>query len=181
MNDYRNLRIVLDDHQAKENQLEAEKLQKCDWKDPLDRKLYLQDRRGEKRRKLVNRLAPKSVCPYCGRFVMSLRSWVVSKKDDDICCRSCFASGQGEVSEQKTHYNREVFGDPIYRIGFNGFQLAAIREDMGIKLSSFARTAGWSNSYQHKLENKVKTISLEVAEVVVQTLERFGCTTDDCL
>ncbi len=157
-------------------------LAECDWNDPLDRSYHLSTKRSADRLKLIRKLAPKSVCPHCGNSIMSSRSWVISKDEKNICCRGCYFSGvHTRYDSGSIHIERRVFGKLCPRVEIDGFQLAAIRDEIDFKSSAFARAAGWSNVYQHKLENSIKSVPLEVAETILQVLDERKVTTKDCL
>jgi len=180
MNEYRIAKGILDDAELAEQAHVRDLMKQCDWRDPFDRAFHLSSRRADDRNRLVRKLAPKNVCPSCGSVVLSGRSWVVSKDEKSICCRSCYITGF-DVPEGETRIKRKIFGAYCPRFEIDGFQLAAIRDELGVKSSTFARKAGWSNVYQFKLENSVQSVTLEVAETIIQVLDELKCTTDDCL
>ena len=58
--------------------------------------------------------------------------------------------------------------------------LVEVRELVGITKPLFARRAGWSRSYQQKLETgQVKTVSRDQAELIMRIIRAAGAQTLD--
>jgi len=159
------------------------KWRKCDWEDVDDVKEYHRYERQKKREAVLNRLVKNRVCPCCKSVRLSPRSWVVSKDEKKAVCRSCFHSGVADKKDGGgAGVKRNLFGDTTVRYAFDGFELSCVREAIGVSAAVFARRAGWKAVYQWKLESgKVKSVTLETAEVLLETIESFGFRTLDCL
>ncbi len=175
MNIFKEARQILDGFKTAEDHEKRRALNKCEWYDPRDKSAYLSSLRLAEKEKQI----PKDkVCPACGSVIVSPRSWVISKDKKRACCRSCYFSGvlkggDKEISPRKIFTNVEI------RVKIDGYQLKALRDAKGLKLAAFARVAGWTTTYQYKLETQVKTVKLETAETIIETLERFGVATLD--
>jgi transcriptional regulator with XRE-family HTH domain len=58
--------------------------------------------------------------------------------------------------------------------------LARVRERSGLSVKNFAMSAGWSTSYQYKLEaGEYKTVTAEVADIILEVLAKEGFYTKD--
>jgi hypothetical protein len=154
-----------------------------DWDDPFNFSEYYAIKNFQKRKDLIDSMCPTHICPFCNKLVLSYRSWVISKDRKKICCRRCFHTGMIVTAKKIIDCrSRRIFGAHVPRVEFDGHQLICAREMIGIKASAFAHQAGWSASYQQKLENgTVKSVTLSVAETILDTLERFRCVTGDSL
>lgn len=175
---FKEAKDILDSVELAEEQRKKEVLTKCDWKDPSDKAFYLNAKRKGERKAIIDK--QKGVCPFCNKPTFSSRSWVVDTEKRTACCRSCYFNSGHNVGVG-FRSKRTVFGERTIRVAIDGFQLVALRDELGISQAGFARKAGWSNVYQHKLETSVRSVNLEVAEVILEVLEEFHCFTGDSL
>lgn len=170
---------VLEANRLAEERLAREEAVKCDWDDPMDRSLYRRQDRMDKRVEIIERIAPTGCCPGCNKKIFSMRSWVVSKKKDKVLCRECHHGVWPEPVKLKI---QRVFGDLEVRVQMEGWDVFGAREACGLTQGQMAKACGWSRSYQSKLESgKVKSVTLESAEVILQVLQEFGIQTGDVL
>jgi predicted transcriptional regulator len=59
-------------------------------------------------------------------------------------------------------------------------EITLARSKIHISANEFARQAGWTATYQYKLEDgSVKSITSEVAETILEVFLRFGYYTAD--
>lgn len=183
-NIFKQAKEILDGQKTAERIHEKEiRSDAIDWDDPFGVSEYYAIKNFQKRKDTIDAMVPTHICPFCNKLVLSYRSWVISKDRKSICCRKCFHTGMVVTGRKIIDARgRKIFGAHIPRVEFDGFQLICARELIGIKASAFAHMAGWSTSYQQKLENgTVKSVSLNVAEIILDTLEKFKCVTGDSL
>jgi len=162
--------------------------QKCDWQDPEDVAFYKHERRLNERIEVLSKIAPSRVCPGCGEFRASHRSWVISLDGKKALCRSCFSravykSTTGlQIASQAVVCRKEIFPVRELRYCIDPFYLCQIREELGISRKEFATRCGWHVSYQRKLESGIiKTVGLDNAEVLLQAIQELGGETQDLL
>lgn len=168
-----------------EDQLQRMITKECDWTDPEDRRGTRTDQRAAIRREELDHIAPERICPRCENRFLRSRSWVVvgtkSHTEKRIAiCRTCFFRLQ---MSEKVHrlrdlmeFNEGLFSEPVsfLRFGLNGARLVELRFAVGMGAAEFARRAGWSRSYQRKLEQSTISVSEETKEVVLQVLRESG-------
>ena len=157
-----------------------EKFKRCDWADATDVAFYVQDMRSEERKRVLDELVPKRICPYCSNLKINSKSWVVSKDKKKAMCRGCFMR---KVPDRKlvasSRVDLQIFTPQLrYRVDGHKIMLARSRAD--VSAYEFASHAGWASSYQYKLEDgTVRTVSAESAETILEVLARFGYYTKD--
>lgn len=148
----------------------------CEWAEENDRKLFYTDQRSVKRQEELDSIVPHRTCESCSKRHLDSRSWVVIKQT--AICRSCFFRRLiKERTSLLVHKPKgKLFGKEvvIVRYPLNGEEL--IKQRKAFKLSSyeFARLAGWSRSYQRKLEGETVSISKDTKEVIETVLREAG-------
>jgi transcriptional regulator with XRE-family HTH domain len=78
------------------------------------------------------------------------------------------------ISRKGFEIKKDVWGTPKIRFNVNGCLIKNARTLKSISLRAFASQAGWSHSYQSKLESgSVQTISKEVADIISKIVNRM--------
>lgn len=138
----------------------------ADWDDPEDVALYRSELRIQKRTAIINEKAPDGCCPVCKQKT-HIRSWVIKRGGSEVVCRSCFHAG---MTPERVDIN-SIFAEPQvrYRLDYRAFTQS--RKSLGISGRKFARLAGWSQSYQSKLESgSIETVSEDTADTIVTVI-----------
>lgn len=148
---------------------------KCDWDDPDDVRVHRKIIRREKRESLLAELVPDRMCPGCHEVRPSSRQWIVSLDEEVVICRSCYHRAKEEVSLQDI--GEEIFTEEL-RFIIDGRRLARLRN---ISIREFAKRAGWTHTYQIRLESKVASVDSDVASTILEVLRSCGIVTKDCL
>lgn len=166
-------------------QAEAAKLREdkkhCDWEDPEDVAFYRQERGQEQRKKFVEILAPTHQCPECKDTIILLGQWVISKDLLRIMCRSCFEKmkAKSKIRASQLNVDVHVFQE-VKRYTINIDRFICIREASEISQREFARLAGWSRTYQVKLESgEVETVNEETFNIIMDVFKRCNTFTKD--
>ena len=181
-NEFKEARGILDAVEKAEQDKIRRELVQCDWDDPLDIALYKRQTRAGTRIAVLKRLVPKRICPVCGRLKPDSRAWVVNKKGTEAICRSCFHQNFPDPKVDDVTIKRKIFGIPEVRYTIDGFALSAAREEAGIGKRLFARDAGWTLSYQMKLEaGSVVSVTGEVAYLILQIFNNYNLRTLDTI
>lgn len=154
---------------------------KCDWGDPTDVLFYLAELRHTERNRVLDSLVPKRICPSCGAVKCLSKSWVVSKDKKRAICRSCYMRKVPcKDLDETSKIPHSIFGEAEIRYKFDGTKFALARVYAEISAREFASFAGWSQSYQYKLESgKVASVNAETAETIMEVFARFGFYTKD--
>ena len=185
MASYSKDKLVLEAVEKAEAELVREMKRKCDWDEPNDRAIHISQERNKQRMIVIRRLAPDGRCPTCRRVRRKSAEWVILKREDEtrfISCRSCCttAKSRAEAEELADRLGAiEAFPSAEVRVTVDGFQLARARSLCGLTYKAFAEKAGWSVSYQRKLEGPARTVSLETAQTCLQVLRETGGETAD--
>ena len=67
------------------------------------------------------------------------------------------------------------------RFAVDGLTVKKLREAIGVSNREFARRAGWSRTYQGRLEKgEFRTVSNDTASTILKVFEELGITTRDC-
>ena len=152
-----------------ELQLEKTKNFECSWDNENDVALLKSDKRTKMRVELLDKLVPKRLCMLCDQRFLNLQSWIVVK--ETAVCRSCFfrrlARNASEVLA-KNIIGVELFGESatVIRYPLNRRVLIERRKAIGVSAAEFARLAGWSRSYQRKLESITASVGIDTKEVI---------------
>jgi hypothetical protein len=142
----------------------------CDWENPEDVALYKKEKREGERRALLDRLVPDRKC-RCGVVVEQLSAWAINRSKTLAMCRSCYHSI--ESTDQPMDVSK-IFHTPIVRYGYDGEAIAIARKALGVNRRRFAYLAGWTYSYQQKLElNRYETLQLENVRVILGVFDRL--------
>ena len=185
MGSYSKDRQVLEAVEKAEAELVREMKRKCDWDEPNDRAIHLSRERNRQRMIVIKRLAPDSRCPTCLRIRRTSAEWVVLQREDGskfISCRSCCTTAKSRADAEELADrigSIEMFPGAEVRVTVDGFQLARARSLCGLTFKAFADKAGWSASYQRKLEGPARTVSLETAQTCLQVIRETGGDTAD--
>lgn len=161
-----------------EEQLERTKNFECDWNNENDVAEYKSGKRTEERAELLDSLVPKRNCMLCDQRFLNLRSWVVVKQT--AVCRSCFFRRLLRERMEplgKTTIGRKLFGEPIMLVRYplNQRVLIELRKRAGLSSIEFSRLAGWSRSYQRKLESAATvSVGIDTKEVLVTVFLEAG-------
>lgn len=186
---YAQAKSVLKGEELAERDLTRDLKRLCDWDQPTDRAHHMSEARKRQRRAdLRVLLGGKLRCPYCKRTRAKLSEWVILKKKHSTqriaACRSCSTQAIEELDteERRTQVGEiELFPSAEVRFAVDGFALARVRTICGLTLRSFSDLAGWSVSYQRKIEGPTRTISQENANVILRVLREQGFDTSDNL
>jgi DNA-binding XRE family transcriptional regulator len=180
VNIFKDAKSILDEAKRIEQYEERRRSRKCDWKDLADVAEYRKDQRYEEREKIILSVAPDRKCPSCSRLVMELSRWVVSKSEKSACCRSCWdRNKKSQAIEKPKQFSRLIFR-PDIRCSIDRLAFLAAREEAGLTQSEFARRAGWSRSYQRKIEDGiVATVTVDTAETILVVLSEAKLDTPD--
>ena len=171
-------------------QLARDIARKCDWDDPEDKRVFLQELRAKRRESALNRLVPTRICPVCGKCKTDSRKWVLSTDEGTALCRSCWYIGRIYANVEKKEiclvedhlFPKEI---PYYEV--NGPLLKELRKKSGITQREFAESCGWSLPTQVKLEQApnvkgtVNKVSHEKAILILDLLRAEGVITLDVL
>ncbi len=74
-----------------------------------------------------------------------------------------------------------LFPEVVTRFKLSGGALTSARLKANLSTAAFAQRAGWSLSYQRKLEGQSDTVNEETARTIIQVLQEHGVTTKDTL
>ena len=128
------------------------------------------------------RRAPGLVCPECCTKQTSESNFVITR-DRDVKCRMCFHARKGKTMPLVETKDGVIQGSVFKRserMELDWEMLVEVRELVGITKPLFARRAGWSRSYQQKLETgQVKTVSRDQAELIMRIIRAAGAQTLD--
>ena len=179
-NPFRIARLLEKSQREAERRLAREMATKCDWDDPDDVSVYRSATRLHERQGLLDLIVPTRICPECEHLMLSSRSWVINKKRTAAVCRSCFFRAFG-VKGRESNMDVTIF--PSFEKSFllDKNALRRSRLGTGMSIREFARRAGWSRSYQERLELKdgIKTVSEATASTILTVLRESGLTTRD--
>lgn len=167
-------------------QAEAEKARHdkelCSWEDPSDVAFYRSEKKQRERERMIRRVSPKMNCPMCKEVEPNIRQWIVSRDRSRTMCRKCFYKLQhnpppsGKIKTMlplAKHEPRFIVDDEL---------LTDLIDKTGISSRHFARLAGWSASYQQKLENgSINSVSEENLGILVKVFEKLGIQFDQLL
>lgn len=150
----------------------------CDWSSLEDRNERSSDKRLEDRDRVLNELVPNRICKECSKTYLKNRSWIVN--NDRAICRSCFfrqriAERMSKLSERCL--GKDLFSEPqiFVRYALNKQRMMDLRKGAGMSISEFARRAGWSRSYQRKLESDlVSTVTEDTKETILSVFREVG-------
>lgn len=157
------------------------KFNRCEWDDPAEVALYARIARSSERNAQLDKLVKNRVCPVCECLKIHSRSWVINKEGTEAICRACFyrCNPPGDV-DKTSKIDVSIFSEKHVRYRVDHSKFTRARSVIRIGVAEFARNAGWSTSYQYKLEDgSVKTISADVADVILEVFARFGYFTND--
>jgi len=157
------------------------KINKVEWGDPAEVAFHLQKMRLEDRLSLLNQIVPKRICPICECIKINTSSWVVSKDHTKAICRSCFQRKLPDKDlDKSSKLDCKLFAGMKIRYVLSHSEITRARFIIRISANEFARQAGWTATYQYKLEDgSVKSITSEVAETILEVFLRFGYYTTD--
>jgi len=181
-NIFRDARDILKGRELAERMYRKEVFRLCDWNDPEDVLHYKRMRRLEDRNVLLDKLTKDRRCPGCARIILLPSGWIISKKKDQVLCRSCFYDLKHKRKPQVVQlFELKMFTAERYIL--DSSMMKRVRESAGVSLKEFSKKAGWGKSYQQKLEDgeSLKTVSTEVMNVVIAVLNDLGVTTLDTL
>lgn len=179
-NQFKRAREQLSNAEKAEKAHLREVLKKCDWEDPEDVALYLQEKYLAKRLAVLNELVPTRICPECKQLRLSSREWVVRKDRKGALCRRCFHGAENKPGAKQL-LNLVLFPKVVTRYKLDGGALTQARAKTGLSVRAFAHKAGWSLSYQRKLEDISETINEDNAKAIITVLQECGVTTKDTL
>lgn len=180
-NQFKRVRKQLDDAERAERAHEREIRRKCDWEDPEDVAAYRQEKHAETRLAVLNELVPTRVCPGpCGQLRLSSREWVVSKDRRAAMCRRCFHNRYSKPGGVQV-LDLTLFPTVVTRYKLDGEALTRARAATKLSVRAFAHKAGWSLSYQRKLEAAAETVNEANAKTIITVLQDCGVITKDVL
>lgn len=124
---------------------------KCDWDDAIDTALYKSQKYTKEKSDVLDKLAPKRLCPVCkaGPLLKS-KQWVVNKRKTKVICRSCYHSDN--LTTKVSAELPVIFQPYEMRFKIDGRALCQARVNLGWPMKRFADVVGWSCTYQRKLE-----------------------------
>jgi len=138
----------------------------CNWKDPED---IAEIRRVKAIRRRMSKVPQDGLCPLCGRPVVFSGSWVLK---GDPCCRSCY---HRRVKTTLETFNKDMILAEHVRYEMDHEVLVEARTFAGLSQREFAKQAGWTRSYQRKLETGgFQTVTDETMDVIFTVLAKFG-------
>jgi hypothetical protein len=171
-----------------ERALVVELRKKCDWDIPEDRAFHMSEsRRIERKERLFRLLGGHWICPYCRRSRWRQEEYVIITRetgDQFVSCRSCATTGATRARKeiaQDTLGSMEIFPKAEIRYTIDGWELSRARSIVGLTLRSFADLAGWSISYQRKLEGPARSVLADTAEAILRVFSEAGYETADNL
>ena len=172
--------------EAAEAALVRELRRKCDWDDPEDRAFHQRQRRSGDRLRSLKALGFSGRCPYCKRGRVARRMVIITCEGGEkiVACRSCAVDAKRTAEREELADqvgSLEVFPTAEIRFTVDGVALARARSFAGLSCRGFAQLAGWTASYQRKLEGPVRSVKREVAETILTVLVERGHITADNL
>lgn len=175
---YKDAKNQLKDVKAAEEQDQKDRLKitetRDDWR--LNKKLEAH----EEKWTLLEKLTKGFRCPKCKKIIVNLRSWMINRRKTKALCRSCYHRVKHNPKRKEhLHMDIEIFEEESrYKLSPN--HLIAARNETGLTQKEFALQAGWSRSYQSKLEGGMfLTVSTDTRAVILGVLKRFNITTRD--
>lgn len=172
-----NLSVILEEIAKAEAAYLADCNRKCDWDDPVDVRAYRQEERSRIRNEILDRVIPTRKCPCCSQLKLESSSWVISANCKKAICRSCYF----RKWPVKTVNSPERLFVEERRFAVDGLTVKKLREAIGVSNREFARRAGWSRTYQGRLEKgEFRTVSNDTASTILKVFEELGITTRDC-
>jgi len=178
---FKRVKVQLNDIAKAERAFDRERRKKCDWEDPEDVALYKQEQYQALRLAVLNELVPTRVCPGpCGQLRLSSREWVVSTDRKAAMCRRCFHNRYNKPGGAQI-LDLVLFPATMTRYKLDGGSLTLARVKTELSVRAFAHRAGWSLSYQRKLEDVSSTVNEATARAIITVLQECGVTTKDIL
>ena len=156
---------------------------RCDWDDPSDVAEYRKEERRDERREILDRLVPSRFCPECDDIKPGLRQWVIAADQSAAICRSCHQRRFG-VKGVIVNLQIRLLGDRFVRYEIKPDMIRKARARTGLSIREFARQAGWSKSYQtkiEKLDGGVQTLSVDSVRVLFTVLRENGVIPQDVI
>ena len=152
--------------------LEREIRRKADWFDPEDVAAWKKMERRKHRDRVLDRLLGKERrCPRCGEQKIGPRQWVKQRGKDRIICRSCFQ----KLTPKSAGFMVPSFARMVKYYVFDVEIFLQARVDSGLTMKEFARRAGWSYTYQRKIEHgDVKKIDEAKLCTMIQVFHEQG-------
>ena len=133
--------------EQKEREKNRKDAVRCDWDNPDDVAALRSIDTADRRIALLNKLVPDRVCSKCKEF--NEGHWVIISKRK-IICRSCHFMRDRVIEPVET--KKAVFR-AVERYVIDSKLLFVIRKQSGVSQRHLAALAGWSRSYQQRLEN----------------------------
>lgn len=176
--EFKRARGILDSTEQARRAHARELLKKCDWSNPEDYAEYKSDKYLSKRLAVLDNLVPTRRCPACSDIKLSSREWVVNADKTAAMCRKCFHGQKTNPTEQQT-MDIAIFPQTITRYRLDRDALTRARCAAGLSPGAFARRAGWSLTYQRRLEENVETVDADKVTVILTVLKESGVMTKD--
>ena len=146
-------------------------IKKIDWKSQEERNSYEREK-AQKEREL--KLPGSRICPKCNEFKPESSSWVCSRKDRLIVCRSC----NHELNLLEKGHRMEADFDKMFipflsiKYKVDGKELRRARNALQIGMRGVAKLCKWTIQYQNSLEcGNVTEISEEAMEKLLHAFE----------
>ncbi len=180
VNEYRKEKQALEGLEQAEAAKKRKDEQVCDWSNAEEVSLYRAEKRLAERELLLDSIVPTRVCPNCKRMIWLDSSWVVDKRL--AVCKSCSSLSRRRGGEEEKERRGSIGLKASVRFEIDGWKVRSLRERVGVGANSFAQKMGYSRSYQWQLENnKVKSLSLELAEKFISVFEELGVEISDII
>ncbi len=137
-------------------------------------------KRVKRRWAIINRHTRGRKCPQCKQVVLNVSSWVILFKKRIVLCKSChYRNLSNPRRETEMKMNVQIF-TKLNRYELSPNHLIQARNEAVLTQAEFARLAGWTRSYQSRLETGIsKTVSEETRNVILEVLKRAGISTED--
>ncbi len=134
----------------------------------------------QRRWRTIDRNTKGRRCPQCRQIILKMSSWIINRKKRVILCKSCYYSKMNNpLREEEFHLTITIFeSENRYKIYPN--ELIQARTEANLTQARFAKVAGWTRSYQAKLESGAfKTVSEEKRNTILEVLKRHKVFTED--
>lgn len=166
MNEYKKHKDLLEGLDKAESAEKDLRNRKADWSDKEDVNTYT---RGKRLHKRLKRIPMNRICPSCRRLVVNPGSWCIRGIVQCRMCRHKPAMNIKDVQRVKS----KVFS-PIIRYEIYGGQLIRTRGLLGINRKKFSILAGWSVTYQQKIETELVTVNVDTFDTICIVIKESG-------
>ena len=104
---------------------------------------------------------------------------MIDRRESQAACRSCFQRLYPDPRKVVT-MDARIFPKSETRFTVDAASLLSAIAKTGLSTREFARRAGWSRSYQRKLEaGEIRSVTEANADVILTVLREAGVTTKD--